>query len=999
MKEPKTPIVGGNASRASAKPFRRTRILLAAAFVPVALGAAAAEKIVGPEMWYCWLGGNVAKPGITREMEEIAKAGVSGIHMMHCEIKGDTVPWTNICPVQVHCMDANWNDAMSFLGDECRRVGLKLTVQNCPGWSQSGGPWVPIEHAQRDIAAAVSLVKGGGRFALPPIPKANADADSDWRDVALLAFPAPAGEAEGELKPIRVDEKEKGDVRMFTFANPVTIRTIDFQQPQLYNRTYPYHAPWIHATFEAQVGDGWEVAWQGHLPKSSWRDFVYTMNVACDERTAKVWRLTLKHKWPFHQNPPPRFYAHARQTNWEMKSGRVLRSLLRGPYPKQSAAAWVRLSDIVVFAKDDPLVLPEGRDWTVMRFGNVNSKRRNGPAPADATGWECDKLDPAGIEAHFKGYVGYLNDGPLKGGRLYGMLVDSWECFGQTWTARMPEYFRTACGYDVTKHLPSLFGYVIDSPDATERFLYDWRRLVGDLITKNYFKRMAELAHEAGLHSVYETAFGDIISGDFLEYWKYADEPMCEFWAPHGSEETGHVTCHAYKPVRPCTSAAHVYGKDRVTAEAFTEWGIFWRNDLKTLKGVADRHFARGVTHLCINNYQHSPSADMPPPGTRTGKNGSCFSYRQTWWHAMRNFTDYFRTCEKLLEAGCPANDVLWYLGDAIDHLPDAYAEFPEGYAFDYLTQDALLTRIHWKDGFFTIPEGAKWRVMWVPDTYFMRPETKARLDALSAAGGRVVYGGKDALAKALAEAAPPDVSTWPALGDRPNEDFMWIARKDGDVDRYFVCAGTNGWRGFVTFRAGGTASILDPVTLRRTAWRNGGAIELPANGSLFVEFSPAPKFGTWRLTLPDGEGAAGPVDMVEPQPWHSLKELPREAQAFSGTAAYETTFTLPDDGAYELDLGKVETVAKVFVNGRHAATLWCEPYRCPLRGLARKGRNSLRVEVTNNWRNRIIYDTPLPEDKRRTWMLPIFRWWPYPDSPFDPSGIIGPATLRKLHD
>ena len=174
MKKHDYATFGGNVSRVPARSAGRARILPAAAFALLSLCAGAAEKIVGPEMWYCWLGGNVAKPGITREMEEIAKAGVSGIHMMHCEIKGDTVPWTNICPVQVHCMDANWNDAMSFLGDECRRVGLKLTVQNCPGWSQSGGPWVPIEHAQRDIAAAVSLVRGGGRFALPPIPKANA---------------------------------------------------------------------------------------------------------------------------------------------------------------------------------------------------------------------------------------------------------------------------------------------------------------------------------------------------------------------------------------------------------------------------------------------------------------------------------------------------------------------------------------------------------------------------------------------------------------------------------------------------------------------------------------------------------------------------------------------------------------------------------------------------------------------------------------------------------
>ena len=962
------------------------------------LGAdgSASGKIRGPELWYTWYGGNVSREGVRRDLEEIAKAGISGVQWMHCE-RADTQAWTNICPLQIHCMDENWADIVSFMGDECKRLGLKLVAQNCPGWSQSGGPWVPIEHAQRDIAAAVSFVKGGGRFELPPIPEKNADADSDWRDVALLAFPAPEGEAEGLLRPSRVEELEKGDVRIFHFDRPMTVRTVDFLQPQLYNRKYPYHAPWIDVHFEAKTADGWKTAFSGKLPKSSWRDFVYSMNVACDELTSSCWRLTMKHKYPFSMNPRPRLYAHARQTNWEMKSGRVLRSLMRMPLPKQSRKAWVDKDSILVFEKNSPRVLPKGGDWVVMRFGNVNSKRVNAPAPKSATGWECDKLDPAGIEAHFKGYVDYLNDGPLDKGRLYGILVDSWECYGQTWTKRMPDYFRKACGYDLTRHLPSLFGYVIDSPEDTEKFLHDWRGLVGDLITKNYFKRMAELAHEAGLHSVYETAFGDIISGDALEYWKYSDEPMCEFWSPHGSEIVGHVTSHAFKPVRPCSSAAHVYGKSRVTAEAFTEWGIFWKNDLKTLKGDADRHFARGVTHLCINNWQHEPTADRPAPGTRSGKNGSAFSYKQTWWHAMRHFTDYFRFCEDMLESGVPANDVLWYLGDAVDHLPDAYSEFPEGFAFDYLGRDGLFTEIEWRDGAFRNRHGVSWRVMWVPDVHMMRADTKARLESFAAAGAPVVYGDKDALAKALSALASPDVSTLPKLGDAPNEDFMWIARKDGETYRYFVCAGRNGWQGFVTFRASGSATLVDPVSRRRSAWRNGGEIRLSANQSVFVEFRPAPSFGRWRLTIPQGEGADSPVEMDTPQSWSSLPSLTREAQAFSGTAVYETTFNLPDDIGYELDLGSVETVAKVFVNGKHVSTLWCEPYRCSLAGVARKGRNSLRVEVTNNWRNRIIYDQTIPEEKRRTLMMPSPGYWPDPKAPFDPSGILGPVALRGL--
>jgi hypothetical protein len=199
-----------------------------------------------------------------------------------------------------------------------------------------------------------------------------------------------------------------------------------------------------------------------------------------------------------------------------------------------------------------------------------------------------------------------------------------------------------------------------------------------------------------------------------------------------------------------------------------------------------------------------------------------------------------------------------------------------------------------------------------------------------------------------------------------------------------------------VTFRASGQASVLDPVTRRRTAWRNGGAVELAPGQSLFVEFTPSPKFGVWRLTLPDGEGAKGPVEMDEPQSWSSLPAFSREAQAFSGTATYETVFTLPDDGEYELDLGAVETIARVVVNGREAATLWRQPYRCTLAGLVRKGENTLRVEVSNTWRNRIIHDIPLPEEKRRTWIAPTKHYWPTATDAFDPSGISGPVTLRK---
>ena len=362
----------------------------------------------------------------------------------------------------------------------------------------------------------------------------------------------------------------------------------------------------------------------------------------------------------------------------------------------------------------------------------------------------------------------------------------------------------------------------------------------------------------------------------------------------------------------------------------------------------------------------------------------------------MRDFTGYFRLCEEKLESGLPANDVLWYLGDAVDHLPDAYADFPEGYQFDYLSHDALMTAIECRDGVFVNRLGTSWRVLWVPDDYLMLDETRAKLERFAAAGGKVVYGGIDALKAALDGTVKPMVETDPRLGDAPNEDFMWIARTDGVVNRYFVCAGRNGWRGFVKFRAEGPATILDPVTLKRRAWRNGGPIELAADESVFVEFERPVKFGRWKLTLPPESGAAGAVEADCPVSWSSVKEFSPEVQAFSGTAVYETVFTLPEAGSWELDLGEVETVAEVFVNGGRVGRLWSNPYRVDISAFAKKGENTLKIAVSNTQRNKVIYETGLPPGKRSLLMKPTPGYWPRANEPFDPSGIVGPVKVER---
>ena len=87
-------------------------------------------------------------------------------------------------------------------------LGLVLTVQNCPGWSQSGGPWIDLDHCQRDIKMARADFREGDSYRLPEIPEKFRDADSDWHDVCVLAFPTPDGDAsDAFLEPAKVEVK------------------------------------------------------------------------------------------------------------------------------------------------------------------------------------------------------------------------------------------------------------------------------------------------------------------------------------------------------------------------------------------------------------------------------------------------------------------------------------------------------------------------------------------------------------------------------------------------------------------------------------------------------------------------------------------------------------------------------------------------------------------------------------------------------------------------
>lgn len=1114
-----------------------------------------------PETWFHLIGGNVSKAGLTRDLEAVKGAGLRGIQLFHGQFGG---PWPGVDP-QIACLSPSWDGMIRHVADECRRLGLRFTMQNCPGWAMSGGPWITPDKAMRHLVWNRRDVAGGQKVGIVlPRPEPSGEPWRDYRDVAVLAFPTPEGDDGTPLVPMdvaagggdaaawkQVLAGAKGaKVRLepgagerapwveVRFATPVFLRSLELPPVERFSLRRNFD-PGVTLRVQAVTGTGLVDVARRVVPRSSWQDD-RPLTLALPDFKAAAFRLTFELQYPL-EIASLSLSGAARSNDWQGRGAHVLRSLERldgADAPRQDPGAWVAEDRIVDLS--DRLdaatgrldwVAPAGRTWTVVRFGHVNTGARNAPAPKEATGFECDKLAAAGAEQHFAGYIGRLSasGGPAGDGRLQGMLIDSWECRTQTWTPAMEREFGSRRGYALRPWLPAIAGWVVGGPERSGRFLRDWRATISDLLVDNYFGRMAALGRERGLTLSFETAIGDVSPGDMLRYFGQADIPMCEFWQPNDPHWGGLET----KPILPCASAAHIYGKPLVAAEAFTCTALRWNEHPFMLKHLADRHFTYGVNHLVFHTYTHNPRADLVP-GTSFGAGiGTPFIRGQTWWRHMPAFTDYLARCQWLLTRGRPVADVLWYIGDEVDHKPRQDAYFPDGYKFDYVNADVLLHRLRVAGGSLTTPEGLSWRVLWLRDCPRLTVATLGRLRELVAAGATVI-GAAPEYGPAGLEGGAADERRFGALvrelwgevrgasGDRRigagrllwggtleealrrcgiepdvagTSSATWCHRSVDGRQVYFVAAGRETpLRANLRFRATGRVEFWDPLRAARTAapvWHASGGfttvpVDLPAAGSVFVMFgeegrrdvsqvvrlecdgavladardahgddrgAPArvqglgkeekvqpwvaqepPQAeleledgrlvawrpgnyrvvradgrvhiaevtgpgeqrleGPWVLNFPEGWDTPRRIELPALLPWSSLEPAP--VRHFSGSATYACSFELPHvawagDRRVVLDLGRVEVIAEVSVNGGPAATLWAAPYTVDVTPCLRAGANRIEVTVTNPWFNRLAYDAGLPAAQRRTWTIAA----PKAGTPPEPAGLIGPVRLR----
>ena len=342
---------------------------------------------------------------------------------------------------------------------------------------------------------------------------------------------------------------------------------------------------------------------------------------------------------------------------------------------------------------------PRQGDWTVIRFGYSLTGHLNGPAPADATGLEVDKLDAGLVTEYIEQYLGFFDDAlgqELVGSKgVTALLSDSIESGPQNWTTAMREEFASRRGYDLLPWLPVVSGVLVGGAQRSDAFLWDFRRTVAELLAEKHYGTIARIARARGM-GYYAEALEDHRPqlGDDLEMRSHADVPMGAMWCyePENGPQPTYVA-----DLRGASSVANIYGKAAVGAESMSAFGKPYMFTPRNLKPVVDMEFALGVNLLSIHTSPHQPDAAPKPGVTLSPYLGQAFTRNETWAHVARPWIDYIARCSHLLQQGTHAADIAYFYGEeapVTGVFGDSAPEVPEGYGFDFVNLDGLLNHI-----------------------------------------------------------------------------------------------------------------------------------------------------------------------------------------------------------------------------------------------------------------------------------------------------------------
>lgn len=1071
-----------------------------------------------PRVWWHWMNGNISKEGIKADLEWMQRIGIGGFQNFEANMSTPQVVKNRLTYMTPEWKDAfRYSTGLAdSIGLEMAIAGSPGWSESGGPWvdAEDGMKkivWTEIrgEEGMSNLKLPCPSSVTGPFQNLPKKTESffstdNYDAPSVYKDVAVVAFKLPV--TDHSLKDLKAVVTSSGGNFALT-----QLTDGDLATSTLLPRDDENGYAWIQFYFPQQqtikaitmVGGGEPgmYGWGTVSPDSrileasnDGKNFDFVCNVppgailqqtiAIPTTTAKYFRVKVK-------NPPPKSNPVAAMTGKAEKPILVAGTEIAEIYLHtadvincfEEKAAFATVTDInskATRATNDVVSLsdvvnltdkmnpdgslnwtvPEG-EWNIVRYGYSLLGITNHPASPEATGLEVDKLDPVAINKYFTNYLDQYKDatGGLMGdeGGLQYLITDSWEAGAQNWTDKLPEEFRKRRGYDIIPWMPVLTGHIVKSAEASEQFLFDFRKTLSEMVAEYHYDGLTEILKKYGMKRYSEShENGRALIGDGMDIKRTASIPMSACW----TEPVMGKDMTAYEAdLRESASVAHIYGQNIAAAESFTSLGLFNRAYSyypEKLKPTADLELANGLNRFVIHTSVHQP-VDDKIPGISLDPFGQWFTRHETWAENAKPWIDYLARSSYMLQQGKFVADIVYYYGED-NNITSLFGKklpcITEGYNYDFSNSDALINLLTVKDGKLVTPSGMSYHLLVLDSNAVNMALPALRKIEKLVNDGAVICGIKPLCTPSLADdqnefnrivsqiwdsgnsrvytgktieevlslnnVSPDFTYTKPDPGTK----LLGVHRETSDGDIYWVNNRSNKSQDLeVSFRVEGKVpEIWHPETgkIESASYimedhRTRVSLNLDPNGAQFVVFRQRTNLksvslpkekesliaeleGPWKVTFQTDRGAPAQATFNSLQSWTENEDT--GIKYFSGTATYnkEVVFekeVLNNKTRTILDLGEVNNLAEVIVNGKSVGILWKKPFKIDISGALKAGKNTFEIKVTNVWVNRLIGDMQPDVSQKITCATMSF----YTEkSRLVKSGLLGPVKVVALN-
>lgn len=715
--------------------------------------------------WY-WVGDDISKDGITKDLEAMKEAGIGGalIGNINPDEKDGKVPM----------LSEDWWEHMVHAVNEGKRIGVDIGAFNCPGWSQSGGPWVTSDKAMRYVTYSEIKVEGGKPINLDLVKPAI-----EFQDTYVLAFPSIALEEKSmsskntniKVLPSIANTKNLIDndkSSVASFSKAVKDYQLDFESNISIHarslRIVPAKDVFkVKCEVLAEIDGEYKtiksfIIDRSKLTPNVGPDKYAPVLTALPETKATKFRIKFKllqgvfESITYPESKIPKWSVSeitiSEASGLEDYSNKSLGKMHPTPFPAWNSYKWNQQkhvdASLSVAAKNvidiSDKMNADGRlnweapigNWTIQRFGMTPTGTKNAPSAPQGKGYEVDKANKELIQFHYKKFIGeFLKRIPEESKSAFKYVIaDSYEMGSQNWTDGYEAKFEAKFGYNPKKYLPVFTGRIVGSVEESERFLWDLRRSIADAVAYEYTGGLREASNKDNLQLWLENYGHWGFPSEFLMYGGQSDLVSGEFW---NEGSLGNIEC------KSASSAAHIYGKNRVSAEAFTAGHRSYVRHPAMLKKRGDWSFTEGINHIVLHLYIHQPD-DNRVPGVNAWFSTE-FNRHNTWFKKSKSYFDYLRRAQHMLQQGQYAADVCYFIGEDTPIMTGVRnPELPDGYSYDYINAEVIMDRLSVKEGKFILPDGMSYSLMILPPFDNMRPELLEKIEALVSQGGKI-YG------------------------------------------------------------------------------------------------------------------------------------------------------------------------------------------------------------------------------------------------------------------